>query len=346
MTKYLEWNNFFLAFFLNFNRKTITLSNLIHINFFRGEIEWSINSSSIETSSFYVDDAISIDLLYSNAFGSVIPPPPHIFAEFGYAVITLYDVQGGIIEEFSSNIGGTLNNLDIPVNVNFTTNKSFYYGNEDIIMDASASENIRTWRLSIQQTYSNGNSYPNSPIVYAEALCGSNWFFDTDLPLNLKDYFDFDYISYPLSNKPRSFNDVKYYFKVKLEAKDCSGTIHFQERIISINPFLFLAWGETSKVSESVLEPVFSLYPNPASNYLNLKGTEQLLEGEQVNIKLYDLQGRLMKSEIMYSNTLDISELTDGIYIAQVASENRLIHTEKIIVQGNGAGKGRTLEEE
>ena len=77
------------------------------------------------------------------------------------------------------------------------------------------------------------------------------------------------------------------------------------------------------------------ILPVPAVDFVELKNIEQLSEGEQVSIKLYDLQGKLVKSEIMYSNTLDIRELNDGIYIAQVATQNQLIHTEKIIVQGN-----------
>ncbi len=75
------------------------------------------------------------------------------------------------------------------------------------------------------------------------------------------------------------------------------------------------------------------IYPNPAKDYFNifLKNNENL---ENINLSIYDLQGRIIKSKIL-KNKLDIFEINDlekGIYIVKIEINN-LIYSNELIVK-------------
>ncbi len=74
-----------------------------------------------------------------------------------------------------------------------------------------------------------------------------------------------------------------------------------------------------------------SAYPNPTTDYLTLEVNE--LERSKLSFQLYDLQGKLLRSEKITSNQTCIvmSNLVPATYFVKVIQENRELKTFKII---------------
>jgi hypothetical protein len=75
----------------------------------------------------------------------------------------------------------------------------------------------------------------------------------------------------------------------------------------------------------------FTLFPNPAQDFLTLKG-ESL-----VNYSIFDLNGRLIQEQVLngsgYVNErIDISTLDNGLYLFSVTDVTGKIHKEKVLV--------------
>lgn len=67
-------------------------------------------------------------------------------------------------------------------------------------------------------------------------------------------------------------------------------------------------------------EKTFSFYPNPAKDVVHLTG----LENQQVNaIKIYTIDGQLMKEYEEQNKSINISGLTKGFYILEIIADNR-----------------------
>jgi hypothetical protein len=81
-----------------------------------------------------------------------------------------------------------------------------------------------------------------------------------------------------------------------------------------------------------LFENTVSLYPNPVQDILNVKNSTSNL----VNVKIYDLNGRLLHNHALQINevTLDMSQLTSGVYV--VVLENEMGHqiSRKIVKTG------------
>jgi hypothetical protein len=68
------------------------------------------------------------------------------------------------------------------------------------------------------------------------------------------------------------------------------------------------------------------VYPNPTSTILNIDGLHAA-----DNVKLLDLQGKLILSENQQSKSLDISTLEKGVYLLRISREGKHIQTVKIL---------------
>jgi len=75
-------------------------------------------------------------------------------------------------------------------------------------------------------------------------------------------------------------------------------------------------------------ENTFSIYPNPANDFVNI--TSQF-SGDK-NIAVYDVLGKQVINTTISSDRLNISELTTGIYIMQI-SQNGVSSTKKLVVK-------------
>ncbi len=67
-------------------------------------------------------------------------------------------------------------------------------------------------------------------------------------------------------------------------------------------------------------EPVFSVYPNPASTFLNVSLTHSSGVNE---LRIYDAFGKLIKSYNQPMNRINISDLKDGLYIIELVQSGK-----------------------
>ena len=78
----------------------------------------------------------------------------------------------------------------------------------------------------------------------------------------------------------------------------------------------------TSIDEESIIH--ISLYPNPVSDVLNIRGNTT-----ELSITIYNIPGKqVMRSRIF--NSLDVSSLTDGIYLVELSNSQKTT-TRKLI---------------
>ena len=66
-----------------------------------------------------------------------------------------------------------------------------------------------------------------------------------------------------------------------------------------------------------------SVYPNPTTDYLNIK----ISGSSNFNLNIYDLNGKLLKSE-KNNTSIQIQDLTNGLYIVEIVdleSDNKII---------------------
>jgi hypothetical protein len=89
-------------------------------------------------------------------------------------------------------------------------------------------------------------------------------------------------------------------------------------------------------INESVADVTWSIYPVPASNELNIQ--YQSLQSENVIVRIFDMQGTLVKTiswkVISNQNNLnvDVSDFTAGIYLLEVKNTHgTLIHSTVVI---------------
>jgi thiol-disulfide isomerase/thioredoxin len=80
--------------------------------------------------------------------------------------------------------------------------------------------------------------------------------------------------------------------------------------------------------SQNVVAQQFNLYPNPTTGILNISTTES------VDVTVFDISGKAVytASSLNNGDTLNLSNLQKGMYIAQVKGENT-IKTEKVIIK-------------
>ncbi|HJS53571.1 MAG TPA: PQQ-dependent sugar dehydrogenase [Chitinophagaceae bacterium] len=86
-----------------------------------------------------------------------------------------------------------------------------------------------------------------------------------------------------------------------------------------------------SKVVDDIKDKTIDVYPNPARNYIIVYN----YKADNRQILLYDISGQLMKKgqNSGLATRIDISDLTNGIYVLKVMStEGKNIRTEKIVV--------------
>ena len=73
----------------------------------------------------------------------------------------------------------------------------------------------------------------------------------------------------------------------------------------------------------------FEIYPNPANEWLNIK-VKDPFTGE---FKIYDMQGKLLVNEnLVGSDQISITDLSAGMYIVQIISENGDVGTSRLSV--------------
>jgi len=83
---------------------------------------------------------------------------------------------------------------------------------------------------------------------------------------------------------------------------------------------------------EDVKNKMFSVWPNPASNIVNISFADNLEKG--ASAAFYDVQGRLVKSAQLTSveNTVDVQDLAKGLYMVSITNGGKT-EVEKVIIK-------------
>jgi poly(beta-D-mannuronate) lyase len=98
----------------------------------------------------------------------------------------------------------------------------------------------------------------------------------------------------------------------------------------TISELKFYKEGTTASTISNELSQV-SLYPSPAKNQLSLKNFSNKVS----KIEIYNLLGKkLISNKIVNANqTIDTSNLANGIYLVKLSDDNNVSATKKIVIQ-------------
>jgi hypothetical protein len=72
---------------------------------------------------------------------------------------------------------------------------------------------------------------------------------------------------------------------------------------------------------------LINIYPTPASNYIIIENTTNKAI---TNTSIIDLNGKVVLNSNLNSNKIDVSNISNGIYIIKIELENRFVY-KKII---------------
>ena len=113
---------------------------------------------------------------------------------------------------------------------------------------------------------------------------------------------------------------------------------HYQIAFIGIHPGgnyaelqldnIFISDGEIDDLLVSSYHTdKYSVYPNPVQDYVSISGIEPQ------RITLYDGIGRVVLTKTDYSNSIDMSHLSQGLYLLHIISDKGTVYTKKLIKQ-------------
>jgi hypothetical protein len=81
-------------------------------------------------------------------------------------------------------------------------------------------------------------------------------------------------------------------------------------------------------VNEALNNINFTVFPQPASTFLNITCTEKI-----VDYAIYNLTGKLMANEKLINNEINVAQLPKGIYILKLTTATNFLITKKIIIE-------------
>ena len=87
----------------------------------------------------------------------------------------------------------------------------------------------------------------------------------------------------------------------------------------------------TTGVNETTINLEMSVYPNPTTNYLQLKVDSEKLDN--LNFQLIDLQGKVIDNKKISSTTtsINVESLPKAIYFLNVVKNYQIVKTFKVI---------------
>jgi hypothetical protein len=84
-------------------------------------------------------------------------------------------------------------------------------------------------------------------------------------------------------------------------------------------------------IDESTNVKLFSLYPNPSRGVVHISVNDM---NKNRNLMISDLTGKEIKTQhLTTENDVNLSDLKAGVYFFHFSEGNRILHTEKVILQ-------------
>jgi PKD repeat protein len=115
-------------------------------------------------------------------------------------------------------------------------------------------------------------------------------------------------------------------FHIREDAKVMSSTVYGNAGNGNVQNFIRVNTDDASVnivlgINENPLPEWLTVYPSPASDVIHIS----LLRDTKVDVKLYDMTGRLVESSSMSekNNLLDVSRLSTGIYHLSISAEEK-----------------------
>ena len=99
--------------------------------------------------------------------------------------------------------------------------------------------------------------------------------------------------------------EIKYFWMENDWYKDQSKFFYYHVKTVGIGQL------QTSEIN---------IFPNPTSGLINITGLKQ-----PAKVKVYSIQGQLVRSDYQVENSIDISELEAGVYVLSVLSEGKVV---------------------
>jgi V8-like Glu-specific endopeptidase len=137
----------------------------------------------------------------------------------------------------------------------------------------------------------------------------------------------------------QNFNASEFFWYELTVTNSCgSTTVSGSGTLNGCNgPFLKGNDGSINALTSKIYKPTLSISPNPATNEvtLDLKEISPRLMNTLCDVNIVNQMGQTVISQkLIVENTirLDISQLTNGFYVAQVRGENGLFLSQKLIV--------------
>jgi hypothetical protein len=181
--------------------------------------------------------------------------------------------------------------------------------NEVIGMDASASKNYNFWWLAICE-----NSFDDCTRYKAKG-----WTDGTVGQFNLTSFW--------AEGTGWTFNEwTSYEVQFVVENKQCLNGTSWN---VKQQVFFVCEPGTNCRFGEDRQQ--ITLGPNPASSYIQLNNFELDL-GRNYEMVFTDLAGKKVKSVILLSNQVDVSDLPGGMFVVNVLQDARPIFTSKLIL--------------
>lgn len=115
------------------------------------------------------------------------------------------------------------------------------------------------------------------------------------------------------------FTNVPKFYLVKAVKLQITGSGSYLNPSIGVLAVSNLAVSTTEK-------NIFNIYPNPSNSIITISTPNEIIEKT-----IYNLQGKLIKSIQNNSKEIDIKDLSDGIYLLKITTENGIINTQKLI---------------
>jgi len=154
------------------------------------------------------------------------------------------------------------------------------------------------------------------PMEFYKTVIGSDW-----------KYFDMNTFSYSVTDSLVYFvqslkGDIYKFVPISFSGMGEGKTVFSHELISMVN------------VSENIADAEIRIFPNPASDQVNIDLTG--LATEKVTLEIYDLSGRLLlqQEQMNSANTLKFSvqEFKKGLYLLQVRTAEK-VYSQQLIVK-------------
>jgi len=150
-------------------------------------------------------------------------------------------------------------------------------------------------------------------------------------------YFFADFCSNKIGTLEKNGNNWNMNFTSPFDGNNWSGfgeDLNGELYIAGLSSGIIYKIIDSSVLGVNKIDKIeFKMYPNPAKNKLNFEFRQ--IESQIAKINIFDIQGRLTKSAIEFSNkiTIDINELAGGFYFVEVLDDNGNQSVAKLIIK-------------